>query len=149
MSVRPRANTEEAPPSYISTLPGGAFLGAPTGALSPPKMQGVGVAPAEYVPSATLSATSFAMEAAHVNGQPAPQITFDQLNPTEQAAASLGVAPDAIKPIGWLNDAHYDQLRNSNALDPQLARRIEAYKVVSKASVDASMTQAPGIYQLP
>ena len=29
------------------------------------------------------------------------------------------------KPIGFLNNAHYDQLMKSNALDEDLARRIE------------------------
>merc|ERR1712178_220856 len=30
---------------------------------------------------------------------------FDELTPTEQAAASLGVNPNAIKPIKFMNDA--------------------------------------------
>lgn len=66
----------------------------------------------------------------HANAAP----TFDDLTPTEQAAASLGVQPDSIKPIGWLNDAHYTNLKENNALDPTLARRIEAFRHVSAAS---------------
>lgn len=58
-------------------------------------------------------------------------VTYDELTPTEQAVASLGVQADALKPIQWMNDAHYDQLVTSNALDPTLARRIEAYRHVS------------------
>ena len=60
--------------------------------------------------------------------------SFDQLVPVEQAAASLGVHPDAWKPIGFLNNAHYDSLLKQNALDDDLARRIEAYKVVAGTS---------------
>ena len=66
-----------------------------------------------------------------------PALTFDDLNPVEQAAASLGVPPDGYKPIGWLNDAHHEQLKCKNAIESTLARRIEAYKTVSKASSDA------------
>ena len=51
--------------------------------------------------------------------------SFDSLSHTEKSAASLGVHPEAWKPIGFLNNAHYDQLMKSNALDDDLARRIE------------------------
>lgn len=61
-------------------------------------------------------------------------LTFDDLSPVEQAAASLGVQPDAIKPIGWLNDAHFQTLKDQNALHPDLSRRIEAFRHVSKAT---------------
>ena len=57
--------------------------------------------------------------------------TFDQLNATEQAAGSLGVHPDAWKPIKFMNTAHFDTLIKSNALDDNLARRIEAFRHVS------------------
>ena len=50
---------------------------------------------------------------------------FDQLNPVEQSAASLGVTPNEWKPISFLNTAHYKQLINANMLDDTLARRIE------------------------
>jgi hypothetical protein len=56
---------------------------------------------------------------------------FEALNPTEQAAASLGVHPEAFRPIGFMNAAHYNSLLKANALDDTLARRIEAYKTVS------------------
>jgi hypothetical protein len=65
-------------------------------------------------------------------------LTFDDLNPVEQAAASLGVQPDAIKPIGWLNDAHFQTLKDNNALHPDLSRRIEAFRHVSKATSSES-----------
>ena len=59
---------------------------------------------------------------------------FDSLTPTEQSAATLGVSPDAWKPIGFMNNAHYDTLIKSNALDDDLARRIEAYRTVAASS---------------
>lgn len=61
-------------------------------------------------------------------------LTMDDLNPVEQAAATLGVDPDGIKPISWLNEAHYNELKKSNALDSNLGRRIEAYKHLSEQS---------------
>jgi len=64
-------------------------------------------------------------------------LTYDDLNPIEQAAASLGVQPESAKPISWMNDAHHDQLKKSNMLHPDLARRIEAFRVVSLASQEA------------
>ncbi len=56
---------------------------------------------------------------------------FEALTPTEQAAASLGVHPEAFRPIGFMNTAHYQTLLKMNALDDDLARRIEAYKSIS------------------
>jgi hypothetical protein len=44
------------------------------------------------------------------------------------------VHPESWKPIGFLNNAHYETLIKSNALDNDLARRIEAYKCVAEAS---------------
>ena len=35
---------------------------------------------------------------------------------------------------GFMNNAHYDTLIKSNALDSDLARRIEAYKLVAESS---------------
>ena len=57
---------------------------------------------------------------------------YDQLAPHEQAAASLGVHPDSLRPIGFMNSAHYDNLKKSNALSDDLSRRIEAYKKVAE-----------------
>ena len=58
---------------------------------------------------------------------------YDALAPHEQAAASLGVSPNELKPIGFMNAAHYEQLKAQNALSDDLARRIEAYKVVASS----------------
>ena len=59
---------------------------------------------------------------------------FDQLSPTEQAAGSLGVHPEAWKPIAFMNASHYKQLIEANMLDDDLARRIEAYRQVAQTS---------------
>ena len=56
---------------------------------------------------------------------------FEQLSGTEQAAGSLGVHPEAWKPIKFMNNAHFDSLKKNNALDDDLARRIEAFRQVA------------------
>tara|TARA_Y100000817_G_scaffold187821_2_gene146784 strand:- start:2468 stop:2821 length:354 start_codon:yes stop_codon:yes gene_type:complete len=63
-----------------------------------------------------------------------PSTATNALTPVEQAAGSLGVDPEAWKPIKFMNNAHYDSLLTANALDDNLARRIEAYRNVSGAS---------------
>ena len=68
----------------------------------------------------------------------APELTFEGLSETEKSAASLGVHPEAWKPIKFMNNAHYDTLIKSNALEPNLARRIEAFRTVAQASETAS-----------
>lgn len=60
--------------------------------------------------------------------------SFDQLSGTEKSAASLGVHPEAWRPIGFMNNAHYESLMKQNALDADLARRIESYRVVAASS---------------
>lgn len=59
---------------------------------------------------------------------------FDNLSRTEQAAGSLGVHPEAWKPIKFMNNAHFETLIQSNALDDNLARRIEAFRQVAQPS---------------
>ena len=59
------------------------------------------------------------------------QLTWDALSETEKSAASIGVSPDAWKPIAFMNNAHYDTLMKNNALDDDLARRIEAFRQVA------------------
>ena len=53
------------------------------------------------------------------------------LTATEVAAASLGVEPNAWKPLAFMNTSHYDNLIKNNALSDTLARRLEAYKTVA------------------
>lgn len=68
---------------------------------------------------------------AQVNPGSEGSLRFDQMTSTEQAAGSLGVHPEAWKPIHFMNAAHYDHLKKSNALDEDLARRIEAFRSVA------------------
>ena len=63
---------------------------------------------------------------------------FDSLSAPEQAAGSLGVHPEAWKPIKFMNNAHYEQLIASNALDDNLARRIEAFRHVAQNNTAAA-----------
>ena len=56
---------------------------------------------------------------------------YEQLTPVEQSVASLGVHPDALSPIGWINTAYHAHLQEQNALAPDLARRIAAYSHVA------------------
>lgn len=59
-------------------------------------------------------------------------LTFDDLSHTEQACASLGVGPEQFRPLGWLNNGHFDALVKNNQMDDSLVRRLEAYKVVAE-----------------
>lgn len=77
------------------------------------------VAPTLAPPVATESPTS-AKEANVLN--------MDDLTPREQAVARLGVDPNSLVGISWLNDAHHAQLVKDNALSPTFARQLEAYK---------------------
>ena len=58
-------------------------------------------------------------------------LKWKDLSETEKSAASLGVDPGALKPIKFLNDAHYDGLLKANAIDSDLAKKLEAFKHVS------------------
>lgn len=59
---------------------------------------------------------------------------FDRLTPAEQQAASLGVHPDSFKPLKSLNDAHFEVLRQANALSAPLEAQILAYRSVAEGS---------------
>jgi hypothetical protein len=59
------------------------------------------------------------------------ELTFDQLSETERNVASLGVSPDAFKPIGFMNAAHYLSLLKNNALSGELTQKIESYKHIA------------------
>jgi hypothetical protein len=61
------------------------------------------------------------------------ELTFDSLNETEKSAATIGVAPDAWKPISWLNQGHYTELLRKNALGGRLTQQIEAFKTVASS----------------
>lgn len=64
-------------------------------------------------------------------------LTIDDLNEVERSAASLGVNPDALKPIGFMNDAHFGTLKKKNVLSGTLTQQLEAYKVIASADVGA------------
>ena len=56
---------------------------------------------------------------------------FDKLTPVERDAASLGVSPEAWKPIGFMNAGHHTALQKAQALSPDLSRQIKAFQVVA------------------
>jgi hypothetical protein len=66
-----------------------------------------------------------------VQSEGAAKLTMADLNETERAVATLGVDPNSLKPIGFMNTAHYTTLLKANALDGDLARRLEAYRHVA------------------
>lgn len=82
--------------------------------------------------NAALLAANVADTATPASAEAAPNAPgFNTLSGTEQAAASLGVHPESWKPIGFLNNGHFSALMKQNALDDDLARRIEAYRTVA------------------
>lgn len=62
------------------------------------------------------------------------ELTWEKLTETEKSAASLGVDPSSYKPIGFMNAAHYDTLLKANAIDGELAKKLEAFKAVAASS---------------
>lgn len=76
----------------------------------------------------TGSSYSVADSSANVSS---PGLTFEDLTSTEQACASLGAAPEGLRPLGWLNAGHFDNLLKNNQMDDELVRRLEAYKQVA------------------
>ena len=61
------------------------------------------------------------------------ELSFDSLSETEKSAATIGVSPDAWKPIGWMNVGHYTELLRKNALGGRLTQQIEAFKAVASS----------------
>lgn len=59
---------------------------------------------------------------------------FESLTETERNAATIGVAPDAWKPISWLNQGHYGELLRNNALSGRLTQQIESFKAVASVN---------------
>ena len=58
-------------------------------------------------------------------------LKLSDLSETERSAASLGVDPSAWRPIGWLNEGHYEALLKENRIGDDLAKRVEAFKNVA------------------
>ena len=63
----------------------------------------------------------------------ATQMEFDALSEVEKSADTIGVAPDAWKPIEFMNTAHYGELLRNNALSGRLTQQIESFKTVASA----------------
>jgi hypothetical protein len=59
------------------------------------------------------------------------ELEFDSLNETEKSAATIGVSPDAWRPIAFMNQAHYGELLRNNALSGRLTQQVEAFKTVA------------------
>ena len=72
-----------------------------------------------------LKSQTHVLDATPVTSSNLASNEFDALAPVEQSAASLGVDPNSLKPIAFMNNAHYKQLLDANMLDDTLARRIE------------------------
>lgn len=120
MSVRAHTGSK-APPKAVHTLDP-ALLRAELEELRQQARAacGVGDSPALYTGEKATGVVTEAMRA------------FDQLTTTEQQAASLGVHPDAFRPLAELNKQHFESLRKANALDPQLESNIRAFQAVSE-----------------
>ncbi len=77
----------------------------------------------------TYSVQQLRSDIASVRSSETPD--FDSLTETEKSAATIGVAPDAWKPIEFMNQAHYGELLRKNALSGRLTQQIESFKAVS------------------
>lgn len=64
--------------------------------------------------------------------QEAVPLKFEDLDNTQQAAASLGVHPEALKPIGFLNQSHFETLTKANAIAPKLAQQLAAFRELAE-----------------
>ena len=59
-------------------------------------------------------------------------LKWEDLSPTEAQAASLGVHPDALKPIRFLNQSHFETLSKANAISGELAQRLLAFQTLAE-----------------
>ena len=65
------------------------------------------------------------------SSETATQLDFDNLTEVEKSAATIGVDPNAWKPIEFMNTAHYGELLRNNALSGRLTQQIESFKTVA------------------
>ena len=63
----------------------------------------------------------------------ATQLDFDSLSEVEKSAATIGVDPNAWKPIEFMNTAHYGELLRNNALSGRLTQQSESFKTGASA----------------
>lgn len=61
------------------------------------------------------------------------ELKFEDLTEMEKSAATIGVHPEAWKPISWLNAGHYSELLKKNALAGRLTQQIEAFKQIASS----------------
>lgn len=66
-----------------------------------------------------------------------PVLKMSDLTETERSAASLGVDPQSWRPIGFINQAHYESLLRENKIDSELVKRVEAFKHVAAGASTA------------
>ena len=52
----------------------------------------------------------------------------NETTPSENPANHMTIDPKNIKPIQWLNEAHYAQLKKKNLLDENFIREIESQR---------------------
>ena len=60
-----------------------------------------------------------------IDDEPAVPLSFHDLTPIEQSAASLGVSPSELKPIEFLNRSHFEELLRQGRIDSTLAKNIK------------------------
>ena len=93
------------------------------------------IRPAETVEVHPLRAQITALQQAHAQAEThaitGESLAFNSLSEVEKSAASLGVSPDDLKPIEFMNRAHYKSLLQNNAIDSRLCQQVEAFKHVS------------------
>jgi hypothetical protein len=72
---------------------------------------------------------SLTQDHANTQGQ---ALTYDDLTPTEKQVATLGVSPDALKPIAFLNQSHFETLTKANAISSGLAQQLVAFQTIAE-----------------
>ena len=91
-------------------------------------------APSEPTSSQTASARPTFKFDTIAKGEEGSSLSWTDLNETEKSAASLGVDSNVWKPIAFMNQAHYDTLLKKNAIEGELAKKLEAYRHVSTSA---------------
>ena len=95
------------------------------------------VPPPQHMPFTTAAAASSPSLVFYGDSAPtqaaaeATALSWRDLSETEKSAASLGVDPSSYRPIAFLNDAFHTSLLTGNLIDGELAKKLEAYKLVS------------------
>ena len=88
----------------------------------------------DHVTASDVSGISTVSTSNKSVGDGSVQLTMADLSETERSAASLGVDPEAWRPIAFMNEGHYTALRNANMIDNELTRKLEAYRAVASGT---------------